>query len=186
MKKLILLASAVCAVIYLAVPIGADAQSGPVQGKTPVLNYILAPDGGAVPMRGAATGEPLVSGTVTAQGALADGGLATPLLDGDRRQVVATGVIAGACLGADLTTASANGPTIPAGAEYRFCAMTDLWISWGGGTAAADAPSEPVFARTCVVRGPFSSETTPTAILPAGATALSTKELVACPVTRPQ
>lgn len=119
-------------------------------------------------------------------GATSSGEAATPLLDGDKRTVVATGVIAGACLGADLTTTSADGPTIPAGAEYRFCALTDLWISWAGGTAAADAPSEPVFARTCVVRGPFSAQTIPTAILPAGAAALSGKELVACPVTRPQ
>lgn len=182
MKKLTLIATLAIALGYLAVSLPAGAQSGPVQGKTPVLEYVLAPDGGAVAKRGTAQGYQYVEVVRS----LPDGGTVAPLLDGDKRTVVATGVIVGTCLGADLTAASANGPTIPAGAEYRFCALTDLWISWAGGAAAADAPSEPLFARTCIVRGPYAAQTIPTAILGAGGIVLAGKELVACPVTRPQ
>lgn len=186
MKKFTMLVAAL-AVAYLAVPLGADAQSGPVQGKTPVLNYVLAPDGGAVAERGTATGEPIISGTVTMQGARADGGLATPLLDGDKRQVVSVGAMPGPAIGADLTTTAAAGPTIPAGAEYLVCALTDLWLTFDGvTTATADVPSIPFFARQCRLVGPFAAQVVTSGILPAGASALAGKEVVAIPMTRPQ
>ena len=178
MKKMIAIAGliAVCGVAYAQ-------TTGPDRwGHTPVAPRFVAPDGGRV--QGAASAEGYQY--VEAVSRTPDGGTAAPLLDADKRQVVALGGVSGACLGADVTTTSGNGPTLAAGTEYRVCALTDVWISWAGGTAAADAPSEPLFARTCVVRGPFAAQTTPTAILPAGASALAGKELVACPVTRPQ
>lgn len=191
MKKLTMLLAAI-AVVYLAVPIGADAQSGPVQGKTPVLNYLIAPDGGAVPMRGAATGEPIVSGTVTGtvtmQGARADGGLATPLLDMDRRQVVSVGAMPGPALGANLTTTAGAGFTIPAGAEYLICALaSEVWLTFDGTTTAtADAPAIPFFARQCRIVGPFAAQVVTSGILPAGAPVLAGSEVIAIPMTRPQ
>ena len=182
--KIATFALGVCAVLYLCIPLVAGAQSlGPdAYNHTRVAPQFVSPDGGRVQGKASAEGYQYVSVVSTT----ADGGMAAPLLDGDKRTVVSTGVITGSCLGADLTTTSAAGPTIPAGAEYRLCALTDLWIRYDGEAATADAPSEPIFARTCIVRGPYGAQRTTTAILGAGGQVLAGKELVACPVTRPQ
>ena len=178
MKKMIALAGllAICGIAY------ADSLGPDPYNHTRVAPQFVSPDGGRIQGKASAEGYQYVE----AVSRTPDGGTVSPRYDGDGRAVVAVGGVSGACLGADLTTTSGSGPTLAAGIEYRVCALTDLWISWAGGTAAADAPSEPLFARTCIVRGPLAAQTTPTAILPAGASVLAGKELIACPVTRPQ
>lgn len=187
MKKLAKAASVflgVCAVLYLCAPLVAGAQTtGPDRwGHSPVAPRFVSPDGGRV--QGAASAEGYQY--VEAVSRTPDGGTAAPRLDGDRRQVVSIGAMPGPSIGADLTTTAAAGPTIPAGAEYLICAMTDLWLRFDGQTATADVPSLPWFARTCRLVGPFASDTATSGILPAGASVLAGKEVIAIPMTRPQ
>ena len=169
MKKTLLL------LLATALAIGGVAYaSGPdIDGRTPVSVYGVKPNGTRAQFRMTDAGEALVSGAVTMQGTTPDGGTAAPRLDMDRRQVVAVGAMPGPSIGADLTTTAAAGPTIPAGAEYLICAMTDLWLRFDGQTATADVPSLPFFARTCRLVGPFATDTATSGILPAGATVLT-------------
>lgn len=148
----------------------------------PVVAGSVSPDGGVVANKSTASGVPMVEMVYET----ADGGIVAPLRDGDKRTVVAVGAMPGPSIGADLTTAAAAGPTIPAGAEYLICAMTDLWLRFDGQAATADVPSLPWFARTCRLVGPFAVATATSGILPAGATILAGKEVVAIPMTRPQ
>jgi hypothetical protein len=180
-KTMLLLLATVLVVGGVAYAAGPD-----IDNRTPVNPYGVRPDGTKAQFRVTADGEALVSGSVTMQGTTPDGGTAAPRLDQDHRQVVAVGAMPGPSIGADLTTTAAAGPTIPAGAEYLVCALTDLWLRFDGQAATADVPSIPFFARQCRLVGPFGQDTATSGILPAGASVLAGKEVVAIPMTRPQ